>query len=96
MQMMECRTPSHFRFDNASLESVTEALGKACNLDIRVDESIKDRIVTIDLSNRKILLAFKAISELGGDPQKPILISVLSSPSDKKVRFLLHLSKKDR
>jgi len=95
-QMMECRTPSHFRFDNTSLDSVTDALGKVCNMDIRVDESIKTRIVTIDLSNRTILSALKIISNLDG-PQKPMILSVISSPSDKEMRLIMYISpQKDR
>jgi len=73
-QMLERRTPSNFRFDNASLGSVTGALGKVCNMVIRVDQSDKARMVTMDLSDRTILSALKAIIELSG-LQKPISIS---------------------
>jgi hypothetical protein len=88
MQMLERRTPWNFRFDNASLGSVTDALGKFCDMDIRVDEPAKARIVTIDLSNRTILSALKSIGELSS-PQKLMLISSSVSGSGKKMMIFI-------
>jgi type II secretory pathway component GspD/PulD (secretin) len=78
-QMMACRTPSGFRFNDASLSSVTDALGKACNMNIRVNESDKASKVTIDLSDLKILSALKALSEQTR-LQKPIMILMGNPP----------------
>ena len=92
-RIMGCRTPSPFRFDNVSLNSVTDALGKACKVDIRLDESIKARLVTIDLSNHTFLSALKAISKLD-DSQKPMSISLMSSPSNKMILIYIKNRKK--
>ncbi len=94
-QMMECRTPTSFRFENASLASVTAALSKVCNMVIMVDVSDRDRMVTIDLSNQKILSALKALSEQTG-LRKPIIISIGVSGSDKKLMLVGRPLRKDQ
>jgi hypothetical protein len=88
MQTLECRTPSNFHFDNTSLGSVTDALGKVCDMDIRVDESNKARMVTIDLSNRTILSALKAINEQTGQ-QRHMIISAGVQGSGKKMMIFI-------
>jgi hypothetical protein len=92
-QMMQRKTPANFRFDNATLGSVTDALGKVCDMEIRVDESDKGLMVTIDLSDRKIIEALKAINELSSH-QKPIVISTFVSGSNKKISILMGYAKK--
>jgi hypothetical protein len=94
-RILECRTPANFRFDNASLSNVTDALGKVCKIDIGVDESNKARIMTIDLSDRTILSALKAINELSSR-QKPIVISLGIQGSDKKMLLLARTPKRDQ
>jgi type II secretory pathway component GspD/PulD (secretin) len=93
MQIWERRTPSNFRFDNASLGSVTDALGKVCDMDIRVDGSDKSRRVTLDLSDRTILSALKVITEQTG-LLKPIVISASVSGLDKKMILMVGHPKK--
>jgi type II secretory pathway component GspD/PulD (secretin) len=86
-KMLGCRTPSNFRFDNTSLGSVMDALGKVCNLDMQVEESEKARMVTMDLSNQKILSALKIIFEQTG-PRKPVTITLGGPGSSKKLMLM--------
>jgi type II secretory pathway component GspD/PulD (secretin) len=91
-QILECRTPSNFRFDNATLGSVMDALGKICDMDIRVDEPDKARIVTIDLSNRTILSALETVSKQSGLPK----LMVISTKAHKRMILLGAPPKKDQ
>jgi hypothetical protein len=92
-QILKRKTPSSFRFDNATLGSVLDALGKAFDITIGIDESDKARIMTIDLSDRTLPLALNAIHERSG-MKKPLNISISLPGSDKKMLLLLSPAKK--
>jgi hypothetical protein len=94
-KMWGCRTPANFRFDNTSLGSVMDALGKVCNMDMQVEESEKARIVTVDLSNQRIPSALKIIFEQTG-PQKPVTIILGGPDSSRRIMLMGTPPKKDK
>jgi len=86
-KMQGCVTPSNFRFENASLGSVMDALGKACNMNLQVEESENVQKLSVDLSNQKFLSALKIIIERMG-PRKPIAITFGGPDSSKKLMLM--------
>jgi type II secretory pathway component GspD/PulD (secretin) len=86
-KMQGCITPSNFRFENASLGSVMDALGKVCNIDLQVEESEKAHKVSMDLSNQTFLSAFKIIFEQVG-PRKPVTITLGGQGSNKSLMLI--------
>jgi hypothetical protein len=64
-------------------------------MDIRVDESDKARTVTMDLSDRTIPSAIKAINEQTS-PQKPIVINTSVPGPGKKILVIGVHPKKDQ
>jgi hypothetical protein len=87
MKKWECRTPSNFRFNNASLESITEALGKVCDMDIQFEVSEKNRMLSIDLSSRTLFSALKAVNEQLGPHKATIIIT--GKPKSGKMKVIM-------
>jgi hypothetical protein len=87
MKKFECKTPSKFRFNNASLDSVTESLGKVCDIDIQFDISDRSHPLTIDLSNRTVFFALKAVNEQLGPHKATIIIT--GKPQSGKMKIIM-------
>jgi hypothetical protein len=86
-RMQRCTTPSDFRFENESLGSVMDALGKICNMDLQIGQPEKAYKVSLDLSNQKFLAALKIIFEQIG-PRKPVTITLGGEGSKKSLMLM--------
>ncbi len=84
-QRLERRTPADFRFADVPLRTVMEALGEVAGLEIRVEDPSPEH-VTVDLSDRTILSAFKTIQQETGLRTGAVFIASLPG-SDKKVQL---------
>ncbi len=93
-QRLERKTPASFRFDGAPLETVMNALGKIADLDMGVDKSDAESLITVDLSDRTILAALKTIRRQF-DSSKPIVFSAALPGSDKKMLLKVGAPKKN-
>jgi hypothetical protein len=92
-QRLERKTPANFRFVDVPLRTIMGALGKIADLEIRVDDPSPEH-VTIDLGNRTILSAFKAIQEETGLRTGAVFVATLPG-SDKKLQMKVGSSKED-
>ncbi len=84
-QRLERKTPANFRFVDVPLRTIMKALGEVAGLDIRVEDPSPDH-VTIDLGDRTILSAFKAIQEETRLKTGAVFIASLPG-SDKKLQL---------
>ena len=89
-QRLERKTPANFGFLDAPLRSVVEALGMIADLEIEVDDPFDVQHVTVDLSNRTILSALRAIQGETG-----MVFVVTFSGADKKMHLKVGLPKQE-
>ncbi|MBS1212345.1 MAG: hypothetical protein H6R26_961 [Proteobacteria bacterium] len=87
-QRLERKTPANFSFPDAPLRSVIEALGMIADLEIELDDPFDVQHVTVDLSNRTILSALRAIQGETG-----MVFVATFSGSDKKLHLKVGLPK---
>jgi len=87
-QRLERKTPANFSFLDVPLRSVIEALGMIAGLEIELDDPFAVQHVTVDLSNRTILSALKAIQGETG-----MVFVATFSGSDKKLHLKAGLPK---
>ena len=87
MKKFECKTPSNFRFTDTPLDSITESLGKACDLDIKFDVTDRNRLLTIDLSDKTLFNALHALNEQLGPHRATIIIS--GTPKTGKMQIIM-------
>jgi hypothetical protein len=92
-QRLERKTPPNFRFENVALGDVMKALGKIAELETRLESPMTDRHVTIDLSERTILAAFKSIQQEVGLDQSVVFAASLPG-TNKKIMFKMGPQKK--
>ena len=92
-ERLERKTPANFRFDNAPVEDVMNALGKIADLETRVEGSTAGRRVTLDLSDRTVLAAFRTIQQQVGLNQSVVFAASVPG-SDNKVLFKMGPQKK--
>jgi type II secretory pathway component GspD/PulD (secretin) len=94
-QRLDRKTPAGFHFDNMPLRTVMDALGKIAELEVRVEEPAAAQLVTIDLSDRTILTAFKDIQEKAG-LKKGLVFALTVSGSGRKIALKIGPRKQDK
>lgn len=92
-QRLERKTPANFHFVDVPLGTITDALGKIADLEIRVEEPSPQH-VTIDLGDRTILSAFKAIQQETGLKTGAVFVATLPG-SDHTMRLKVGPRRKD-
>jgi hypothetical protein len=87
-QRLERKTPANFNFLDMPLRAIVEALGKVADLEIQVEDPLEIQHVTVDLSNRTVLSALRAIQSGSG----MVLLLTTRGP-DKKMHLKVGLPK---
>ncbi len=92
-ERLERKTPADFRFDNAPIEDVMNALGKIADLETRMEGSKTGQRVTLDLGDRTVLAAFRTIQQQVGLNQSVVFAASVPG-SDRKMLFKMGPQKK--
>jgi hypothetical protein len=92
-QRLDRKTPPNFRFDNVPVREVMDALGKIADLELRMEGPAADQRVTLDLSDRTILAAIKAIRQQNGLGESLVVGASLPG-TEKKIYFKMGPQKK--
>ncbi len=92
-QRLERKTPAVFRFDGVPLRTVMDALGKVADLEVRLDEPEASQLVSIDLGDRTVMSALKAIGQQVG-LNKAVVFAATAPGSNRKTLLKVGPAKK--
>jgi len=87
---LERKTPAKFNFLDTPLRAIIEALGKVAGLGIEVEDPFEMQHVTVDLSDRTVLSALRALQSESGT-----VFVVTFSGSDRKMHVKVNLPRPD-